>query len=72
MKQASKGYRPHNIRVNLYGLLSRAVEEGIAHGWRRAHKHTDTPNEITIKQHIDEEVMNALCEVFDFEGGDDT
>lgn len=33
------------MRVRAYEVLSRAIEEGVACSWRRAHKHTDTPGE---------------------------
>ncbi len=32
------------IKVRAYPVLCRAVEEGVAYGWRRAHKHIDTPD----------------------------
>lgn len=53
------------LRVNVYEVMTRAVEEGIAYGWRRAHKHTDTPSEETIRDEIERGVMNALMEVFE-------
>jgi len=55
------------LQVNVYAVLSRAVEEGIAYGWRRAHKHNDTPSEAEIQEAIHNEVMNAACEWFRFE-----
>lgn len=59
------------IRVNTYEVMSRAIEEGTAFGWMRAHKHTDTPSEFVIKNEVGIEVMNAICEVFLFDGDDD-
>ena len=55
------------MTVNAYTVLDRAVEEGIAHGWTRAHKHTDKPEPGAVKDSIEREVMNAICEFFDFE-----
>lgn len=54
-----------------YLILERAVEEGIAHGWRRGFKHqpTDPPEGCAdaVREALREEVLNAICEVFDFE-----
>jgi hypothetical protein len=53
-----------NLQVDIYKLVSRAVESGIASGLRRAHKHTDTPGQEEIKWAIENAVMNELSEVF--------
>jgi len=45
-------------------ILRRAVEEGIAYGWRKAHKHTDKPSEDAIREAIEDAVMSEICEVF--------
>lgn len=55
------------MRVRAYEVLSRAVEEGTASGWRRAHKHTDTPGEDAIKDQIVQAVLSEVCEYFDFD-----
>jgi hypothetical protein len=55
------------MRVRTYDVFQRAVEEGIEWGWRRAHKHTDSPSEDTIKDEILQGVLNAVCEYFDFD-----
>lgn len=57
------------LRVRTYDVLYRAVEEGLVYGWHRAHKHTDAPDEDTIKQEMLDGVMSAVCEYFTF--GDD-
>jgi hypothetical protein len=46
--------------------LCRAVEEGVAYGWRRAHKHIDTPDAATIEGQIVTAVLNEVCEYFNF------
>ena len=43
------------------------VEEGIRYGWQRAYKHTDHPTEDGFKTAIEQAVMNAICEVFEFD-----
>jgi hypothetical protein len=58
------------LRVRAYEVLRRAVEEGLDYGWMRAHKHTDRPDEATIKDQILQGVMNEVCEYFDC--GDET
>jgi hypothetical protein len=48
----------------------RSAEDGAAYGWRRAHKHTDTPGEEAIVGQIVQGVLNEICEYFDFDGED--
>jgi len=60
------------MKVKTYRVLLHAVEEGVAYGWQRAHKHTDTPSDDDIKERIETEVLNAICEWFDFDDPDDT
>jgi hypothetical protein len=40
------------MKVRTYPVLCRAVEEGVAYGWQRAHKHIDTPDAETIEEQI--------------------
>ena len=51
------------VRLNAWEILSRAVEEGVASGWRRAHKHDDHPGEETISECIRTAVMDSISEV---------
>ncbi len=51
------------LKADIYKIISRAVEGGIAYGWNRAHKHTDNPNEESIKEEIEKAVMNEICAV---------
>lgn len=53
--------------MRAYPVLCRAVEEGIAYGWNRAHKHTGTPGEELIKGEIEKAVITEICETFDFD-----
>lgn len=57
----------HTVKVNLYKIISEAVESGVAYGYRRAHKYTDTPGEDLICQQIEDAVLNELCEVLVFD-----
>jgi hypothetical protein len=54
------------LRVRAYPVLIEAVEAGVAIGWNRAFKHEDAPHADTIREHIEREVLNAICERFDF------
>lgn len=55
------------MRARTYDLLVRAIDAGIDYGWNRAHKHTDTPDEGTIKEQISSAIMNEISEYFSFE-----
>jgi len=55
------------MRVNEWTILSRAIEEGVAYGWQRAHKHTETPDPELIKETIEWAVENSISEVFTFD-----
>ena len=54
------------IRLKAYPLIERAVEEGTAYGWNRAHKHTDAPEPAHIRDAIVAAVMNSLDEILDW------
>ncbi|MBI3184698.1 MAG: hypothetical protein HYZ28_21385 [Myxococcales bacterium] len=68
MTRRRSGKRPvtGGMRVRAYEVLSRAVDEGVAYGWRRAHKHTDAPGEDAIKDQVTQAVLSEVCEYFDF------
>lgn len=55
------------MRANEYLVLSEAVEEGIAYGWMRAHKHVDNPSEEAIKEQLVNAVMASISEYFLFD-----
>lgn len=55
------------LRVRAYDVLRRAIEEGAAYGWRRAHKHTDSPDEETIQEQMVTGILNEVCELFEFD-----
>jgi hypothetical protein len=54
------------MKVKMYPLIERIVEQGIESGWYRAHKHTDTPREETLKLCVAEYIMNGFDETFEF------
>ena len=48
------------LKPKTWEVLRMAVEEGVAYGYQRAHKHTDQPSEEAVKQAIEEAVLNAI------------
>lgn len=60
------------LRVRVYPLLEEAVERAVAYGLNRAYKHEDNPTRETVGEAIRLEVMNELCELFDFGNADDS
>lgn len=51
------------LSIDVYAVIRRAVEEGAAIGWRRAHKHTETPDKDSAAQTIADEIMASLSDV---------
>lgn len=41
-------------------ILEMAIEEGVARGWSRAHKHTESPSEQVVKDAIEDCVMAQI------------
>ena len=55
------------MRPKYYRILSRAIEEGINIGYRRAHRHTETPTDDHIKERIESAILDEICEVMSFD-----
>ena len=59
------------VRVDVYGVIARAVEEGLRYGITRLFKHHDGPmSEDEVREqihHLYDAVMNDLCEVLRFD-----
>ena len=55
------------MRPKLYSILTDAISKGIELGWNRGYKHSDDPSELHVKTMIEQEIWNAIDEVFDFE-----
>jgi hypothetical protein len=51
-------------------ILEQAIGEGVRYGYRRAHKHVESPTEEQICEHIEEQVMSSLYEYFTFDDED--
>ena len=59
------------VRVDAYGVISRAVEEGLGYGIGRLYKHDDaalTEDDLRERRGIlYDAITNALCEVLKFD-----
>lgn len=55
------------MKPDLYRILSMAVRDGAAIGYRRAHKHDDDPDEDRVIDAIENAIMVQICEWFKFE-----
>ena len=53
-----------------FKLMVRCVEDGVAYGYSRAHKHTDTPTAEVVRDHIENAVIDEICEWFHFDEAD--
>ena len=51
------------VRLNVYAVIDDAVGIGVAHGLRRAYKHTAAPTDEQIIDTIRQAVMTTLGEV---------
>ena len=51
-------------------ILEMAIEQGVARGWRLAHKHVENPEEHVIIDRINDAVMSQIYEYFTFEEED--
>lgn len=54
------------IRLDVYAILTDAVESGVAYGHSRAYKYADEPTRETINEAIVDAVMNAISEKIQF------
>lgn len=48
-------------------LLERCIEDGINSGWQRAHKHTETPDGVWIREQMYQAIMFEIHEWFEFD-----
>lgn len=55
------------MKANMHKILEHVLDVGIELGWRRAHKHTDTPSAELLKNSIEQALWDELYEwvVFD-------
>lgn len=55
------------MKANIRGILERCIEDGIAHGYKRAHRHVDNPSEWAITDHISSAIWLEIDTYFNFE-----
>jgi len=55
------------MKAKDFKVLERAIEEGVNFGLSRAYKHTENPGDGIIKDNINREVLNEICEMFTFD-----
>jgi len=60
----------NSMKPKFFSLLEKAIEEGIDYGWRRAHKHVETPSEGTLKEEISNAIFSSLHDYFTFDEED--
>ena len=58
------------MKVDIYKLMSRCVEEGVDYGIARAKKHTDNPSDDELANAINDAIMIELCEYLDFDNNE--
>ena len=58
-----------SIKIDAYEVICRAIEMGLRFGWNRAHKHTNKPDEETMKTEMYNAITNELWEVIKLDEG---
>jgi hypothetical protein len=54
------------MKPKFHIVLETAIKQGVSYGYQRAHKHVENPSEESIIMNIEEQVMFAIYEWFDF------
>jgi len=54
------------VKANYWKIIEMAVDQGVECGLNRAFKHTDEPTREQIHAEVEREVMNIICEYFEF------
>jgi hypothetical protein len=55
------------VKPKIRPILEMCISEGALIGYRRAHKHTEEPDESWVIETIHNEIMNCIDLYFDFE-----
>ena len=58
------------MKAKIRVILEQAIEQGVARGYSRAHKHVENPLEYDILQSIEDCVMSQIYEYFTFDEED--
>ncbi len=59
------------LKPKTYPILRQAVEEGVLHGYNRAHKNVDNPDEVLLVDCIVKYTIESLFEWFEIDDYDD-
>jgi hypothetical protein len=63
------------VKMQTYSIISEAVSTGLGFGLRRIFKHDGSPKTeeqvLAATDWIENEILNALCEVIRFDDGND-
>ena len=54
------------MRADEYRVMELAVEEGVLHGFARAYKYNDAPDEEQMREAVISAVMSSICDWFNF------
>jgi hypothetical protein len=52
------------MKVKYHVIIARCIEDGITMGWKRAHKHTDTPDVTAIHDAMFAELYQTMGDAF--------
>lgn len=55
------------VKLDAYKIISESIEASVEIGWKRAHKHVESPSSDHIKDEIIHSIMNNLCEILKFD-----
>ena len=55
------------MKPNIRKILERAIEDGIAYGYHRAHKYTDTPDADLMQERISYGIWLEIDAIFSFD-----
>ena len=58
------------MRVNVRQLLETCIEHGVRDGYRRAHKHTETPSADALQTYIEDAIWLEIDTFFKFDSYD--
>jgi len=54
------------MKIKIYPILSRCIEDGIRVGLERSQKHTDKPDDETIRKEIEDAIWFEIDQCFLF------
>ena len=55
------------MKPRIRQILERAIEDGIAYGYHRAHKYTDTPDSDLLQERISYGIWLEIDSIFSFD-----